>query len=90
MAEALRAARNESRGEPEDAGGGSAGGGGGGELEEDAVNEVGVDAVRRRRQRRRVAREGDEEESSGESSGESNGRDGDAESGDNDTMSRGD
>ena len=94
MAEALRAARNESRGEPEDAGGSA----GGGELEEQAVN-GGVGAVRRRRQRRRVARgedeegggEGEEEESSGESSG-----DGDAEtdaaaaaaaeSGENDTM----
>ena len=89
MAEALRAARSESRGEPEDSGGGDGAGGGrgGGELEEDAVNGgVGTAAaVRRRRQRRRVARgEEGEEESSGESSGD--GAEAAAESGENDTM----
>jgi hypothetical protein len=89
MAEALRSARSESRGEPEDAGLAS----GGGELEEEAVN-GGVGTSRRRRQRRRVARGGaggeeGGEESSGESSG---GGGGDAEaaaaveSGENDTM----
>lgn len=66
MAEALRAARRESRGEPEDAGAG--------ELEEEAVN-GGVGTSRRGRQRRRVAGDdrGEEEEEEEESSGESSG-----------------
>lgn len=85
MAEALRAARRESRGEPEDAGAG--------ELDEEAVNGVGVGTSRRRRQRRRVGGDNSEggsdvddeedEESSGESSG--GGDTGAAASGDMDT-----
>lgn len=73
MAEALRATRSESRGEPEDAGPGAGGatGGAGGELEDEAVN--GGVGTRRRRQRRRVGGGEEEEEGEDESSGESSG-----------------